>query len=71
MKNDEIEIEILLDGGIKVTTDPVSGANHQNAEQFLREMGRLAGGDTTRARRHNHKHQHNHTHEHEHEHEKH
>lgn len=41
---DKIEIEILEDGTIKTSTDKVSMANHSNAEGFLREMARLAGG---------------------------
>jgi len=60
MKNDEISIEILEDGTIKTITDPISSANHSNAEQFVREMGRLAGGETKRARRHDAKHVHSH-----------
>ena len=45
---DEIKIEVLADGTIKFETDPISGPNHVNAEAFLRETARLAGGDTTR-----------------------
>jgi len=48
---DTIQIEILDDGTIKVTTDPISGPNHVNAEQFLRFIATLAGGETTRTRR--------------------
>ena len=48
---DTIAIEILDDGTIKVTTDPISGPNHLNAEQFLRLLAELAGGETTRTRR--------------------
>ena len=51
MKQDRIKIEILEDGTIKVTTDPISGPNHVNAEGFLRQMASLAGGETKRARR--------------------
>jgi hypothetical protein len=61
MKNDEMTIEILEDGTIKTTTNPISGANHQNAEEFLKSMARLAGGETTRVRR-NDRHEHGHTH---------
>lgn len=62
---DKIEIEILEDGTIKVSTDKVSMPNHANAEAFLREMARLAGGPVERTRK---GHSHAHTHEHEHEH---
>jgi len=51
MREDSITVEILEDGTIKVITDPISAANHSNAEQFLQFMARLAGGDTTRSRR--------------------
>jgi hypothetical protein len=49
--NDVMEIEILEDGTIKTTTDPISGANHANAEEFLRFVGRMAGGDVKREKR--------------------
>jgi hypothetical protein len=45
---DKITIEVLEDGTIKTTTDAVSAANHQNAEQFLREVATLAGGTVKR-----------------------
>lgn len=64
-KADDITIEILEDGTIKVITDPISGANHSNAEQFLQFMGRLAGGETSRQRKGT-GHQHHHGHEHDH-----
>jgi hypothetical protein len=51
MEIDKLVIEILDDGTIKTTTDEVGAANHDNAEQFLRAMARLAGGETTRRRR--------------------
>src|SRR5450759_4262959 len=44
MQIDRFRIEILEDGTIKTTTDAVSAANHDNAEQFLRAMANLAGG---------------------------
>ena len=51
MQIDRFTIEILEDGTIKTTTDAVSVANHDNAEQFLRAMANLAGGKTKRERR--------------------
>lgn len=41
---DEITIEVLDDGTIKVTTNKIGAANHASADAFLREMARLAGG---------------------------
>jgi hypothetical protein len=48
---DEILIEILESGDIKVTTDPVSGPNHMSAEGLLRTIGEIAGGLISRVRR--------------------
>ena len=44
---DQIKIKILADGTIRVETDKISGANHLNCEQFLREISKLAGGEIT------------------------
>lgn len=51
LKQDNIEIEILPDGTIKFTTDPISLPNHMSAETFLKETARLAGGETKRTKR--------------------
>jgi hypothetical protein len=51
MHIDQLKIEILEDGTIKTTSDEVSAANHETAEQFLRAMARLAGGETVRESR--------------------
>jgi hypothetical protein len=48
---DNMEIEILEDGTIKTTTDAISGPNHANAEEFLRFISRMAGGEETRTKR--------------------
>lgn len=68
MEIDTLNIEILEDGTIKTTSDAVSAANHENAEQFLKAMARLAGGETTREARKDVKHGHAHTHSHHHKH---
>ncbi len=65
MAGDVIRIEILEDGLIKTTTDPISAANHAKADAFLKLMSTLAGGETTRERRrdalaHHHEHEHDH-----------
>ena len=71
MASDKLNIRILADGTIKTTTDAVSKANHDNAEQFLRAVATLAGGTTTRVRRtdlnparHVHHHEGDHEHSH-------
>lgn len=67
---DKIKITILEDGTIKVETDKISGANHVNAEGFLREMFKMAGGAVSRKLKHAKSHlfgqQHDHDHDHEH-----
>lgn len=72
--SDNIIITVLEDGTIKTETDKVSMPNHANAEAFLRDIGRLAGGPITRKHRHGlslaHAHDHHtadgHTHSHSH-----
>jgi len=44
---DTITVEILPDGTIKTETDKVSATNHSTADNFLKEMFRLAGGKST------------------------
>lgn len=51
MQADKLTIEILQDGTIKTTADGVSAANHDNAENFLRNVSTLAGGTVTRKMR--------------------
>jgi hypothetical protein len=48
---DIVEIEILEDGTIKISTDKVSMANHTNAEGFLREIVSAAGGEVKRTKK--------------------
>lgn len=67
MPQDEIQIELLDDGRIKVTTDQVSMPNHASAEAFLRLMEELSGGEQKRVRKsgaHHHHHGHLHSHAH-------
>lgn len=62
---DAINIEILPDGTIKMTTDRISGANHLSAEGFIRECVTLAGGKTKATRKgtaHAHTHAEKHQH---------
>lgn len=58
-KKDVIKIEVLENGVIRIETDPISGANHTDAENLLSEIGRLAGGETKREpKSHGHHHHH-------------
>lgn len=68
-KQDVMTVEILADGTVKTTTDPISPANHQSAEAFLAGVTALTGGAVSRQRRgHSHSHTHSHDHKHEHAH---
>ena len=60
MNQDTIEVEVLPDGSIKITTDPISAPNHTNAEKLLRAIAQA--GPTTRKARRGHHHSHTHTH---------
>jgi len=42
---DSISFEIELDGTITVKTDEVSPVNHKSADQFLKMVKELAGGE--------------------------
>jgi len=48
---DKLNIEILPDGTLKITTDGVSMANHMSAEALLRMANTIMGGETKRVRR--------------------
>lgn len=58
--NDNIEVEILPDGSIKITTDPVSPQNHTSAEKLLLAIGEA--GETHRKRKTGSSHHHSHSH---------
>jgi len=58
---DTLKIEILADGTIRTVTDPVSKPNHDSADQFLKAIDTLAGGEviiTAREGAHKHTHEH-------------
>lgn len=62
--DDKMTIEILRDGTIKTTVvGEISPASHDSAESFLRDVARLAGGETTREAREGAEHHHHHHHE--------
>jgi hypothetical protein len=67
MKNDVMEITVLDDGTIKMTTSKVSAPNHSSAAEFFRTVARLSGGEVKTEKRKDRVHvQHDHDHEHEH-----
>lgn len=64
MAGDSIQVEILEDGTIKVTTDPISPANHVSAEELMAAIAALCGGEVARVKRGDaHAHTHHHHHE--------
>lgn len=52
MADDNISIEILKDGSLKITTDKISGPNHVRAESLIRELIELSGGKADKKHRH-------------------
>mgnify|MGYP001604793922 CR=1 FL=1 len=55
---DNIEIEILPGGKIKVSADKISGPNHANAEGLFKAVATL--GESHRERKQGHAHHHTH-----------
>jgi len=60
---DEIKWEILEDGTISTSTDAISGTNHQSADDLLKHLHEMAGGDIVIKQRKGHTHTHTHKHE--------
>ena len=62
MNTDDIKIEILEDGRIKVTTGEIGATNHTTADKFLKDLITLAGGtvETVKNRQGHHHHHHEH-----------
>lgn len=61
-----ILVEILPDGRIKVDTGDLSGPSHRVADDFLKTIENVCGGEVTRKKKPGHKHTHSHEHSHEH-----
>lgn len=62
----EIDVTILDDGTVKSETGDMSGALHQTADNFLKELARLMGGAVAETKaKHAHTHSHTHSHDHE------
>jgi len=73
MKFDNMTIEFLPDGRIKVITDKISMPNHTNADLFIKQLARDIGGEIVYEKRtdsHSHhglgEHSHSHGDEHSH-----
>lgn len=51
MKQNEIKWEILEDGTVSVTTDDLAGSNHVSADELLKMLSGMLGGEVTSKRR--------------------
>jgi hypothetical protein len=43
---DKIELEILEDGTVSISTDKISDKNHANADELLEQLEKMLGGKT-------------------------
>lgn len=59
---DKMQIKVLADGTVKITTDEVSPENHVNAEAALKLIGSTLGGPMKREARGDVAHHHTHSH---------
>lgn len=62
---DTMNLEILEDGTISISTDKISGTNHVSADEFIEEVAKAAGGEHTVQKKKNrfaHQHAHGHVH---------
>ena len=61
----EMQLEVLADGTIKITTGNMQGDQHASADAFIKLIAELAGGarETQSTKEHHH---HHHTHQHDH-----
>lgn len=68
-KKDELAIDVLKDGRVKITTGAISQANHTSADRAVRDIQHAIGGAVEVNRnpkaKHSHVHNHNHLHVHE------
>lgn len=62
MKQSDIEITILEDGTVRISTSEIGQAIHASADQMLKIIAQLTGGETKITKKHSHGH-HHHKHE--------
>lgn len=68
LQKGQMQITVLPDGRIKVETSDMAGAAHKAADDFLKLLAQLAGGEVIESkleRGHHHGHDHDHEHSHE------
>lgn len=50
MADNTLNIEVLPDGTLKIESSEFAMAEHKTADEFLREVERLMGGDVLKSR---------------------
>lgn len=61
---DTINLEILEDGTVRISTDKISAGNHRQADEVLAAIDALLAGAVETKHKHGHTHNHTHTHNH-------
>lgn len=64
-REDKFTIEVLDDGTLKIDTDGISPANHKQADELLKTLVTMLGGNMVQVKKKT-RHQHTHLHKHEH-----
>ena len=63
----QIDVRILDDGTVRAETGDMGGVHHKAADDFLKVLQQLMGGNVqTDKAKHGHHHHHDHDHDHEH-----
>jgi len=63
---DTFQIEVLEDGTLSIDTDGFTPQQHQQADEFVAELGKLMGGEVVVKEKRSHAKQHGHHHDHQH-----
>lgn len=61
--SDTINIEVLDDGTLRISTDKISAGNHRQADELLAALEQMLGAKAEIKHKHGHTHNHTHTHE--------
>lgn len=70
----QVDVRILEDGTVRTETGDMSGVSHKAADDFMKLLAELMGGDVVDQKvkqGHVHHHDHEHDHDHSHDHERH
>jgi len=64
MPKNSFNINILEDGALSINTDDFSPEVHKQADEFIKYLGELMGGEVVVKEKHTHSKQHQHSHDH-------